>query len=150
MTGKVSWVSPLQGKRSRGSSAPRPGGLAGLAKARAQHHGQFWTPDAAAALVWRVAQQAMSGVDRPVHLIDTSAGIGRLLQFADPARHTVAGIDIDGEAIEGLASAAEAAGFSADFLCAGVEEVAPSGFDVALINPPFGLTLSSPVLEPYS
>lgn len=147
---RASWIAPLQGKRSLGSSAPRPGGLAGLAAARERHHGQFWTPDAAAALLWRIAEQAMSRLDRTIHLIDTSAGIGRLLQFADPSRHTVAGIDVDGEAIEGLAAAAEVAGFSADFLCAGLQEVRPSGFDVALLNPPFGLTLSAPTLESYS
>lgn len=144
------WIEPLRGRPSRGSSAPRPGSLAGLAAARALHVGQFWTPDAAAALLWRIAGQAMEGVARRVHLLDTSVGVGRLLQFADPARHTVAGVDVDGELIEGLSAAAEAAGFQADFLCAGLEEVSPSGFDCCLLNPAFGLTLSAPNMEPFS
>lgn len=144
------WTAILRERRSRGSSAPRPGGHAGLAAARAVHVGQFWTPDAAAALLWRIASEAMAGVTRPIHLIDTSVGVGRLLQFAQPGSHTVAGLDVDGELIDGLIQGAEAAGIEADFLCAGIEEVQPEGFDIALLNPPFGLTLQAPSLLPYS
>lgn len=145
-----SWTAPLQARKSRGAASERPGGHAGLAAARRIHVGQFWTPNRLAAVVWGIAGEAMDGSTRTVHLLDNSVGIGRLLQYADPQRHSVAGVDVDGEVIEALTDAAAAAGFSADFLCAGIEEVQPRGFDIALINPPFGLTLSAPSLRPYS
>lgn len=144
------WTAPLEGRQSRGSAAPRPGSLAGLHDSRRITVGQFWTPNSLALLVWRIAGQAMQGVEREIHLLDNSAGIGRLLQFAEHGVHTVAGIDIDGAAVSALQAAAAISEITSDFLCAGMEDVDPRGFDVCLANPPFGLTIEGPDLKPYS
>jgi|GEM_PF-4984160 len=38
----------------------------------------------------------IAGHDRRVSVLDNSEGAGRLLQFADPERHVVAGWNCDG------------------------------------------------------
>jgi hypothetical protein len=84
-----------------------------------------------------------------VALLDNSAGSGRLLQFADPARHQIHGVDVHGESLGLLAEAAEAAGFDCEFAEVGMEAIQPRGYGVGLINPPFSIPLSSPLLKPY-
>ncbi len=145
------WYAPLRQIRSLGSQASRPGSLAGLHQARQEHLSQFFTGDALAALVWRLAVELPSrGLDRMVSVLDNSVGAGRLLQHADPKRHRIAGADIHAPTIEALMLAAEAAGFDADFVAHGMEAIAPQHFDCAVINPPFSISLASPTLSPYS
>src|SRR5690606_5196869 len=67
-----------------------------------------------------------------------------------PGEHLVAGCDVHQESIDALISAAESAQLGADFIKAGMEEIAPADFDVALINPPFSLHLDSPMIQGYS
>lgn len=80
------WYDPLRAVESRGSRAERPGLLAGLAAARREHLGQFFTPDDVAALMWRIAEPAMNAAlgDKyrysKISVLDNSVGSGRLLQ----------------------------------------------------------------------
>ena len=84
-----------------------------------------------------------------VGILDNSVGSGRLLQFADPQKHLIAGFDVHEPSVEAVGAAALAGGFVADFIAGGLEEVRPSGFGVALINPPFSIRLESPLMEGY-
>ncbi len=145
------WYAPMRAVRSLGSQAKRPGSLAGLHQARQEHLSQFFTGDDLAQLVWRIAVEGPSqGLDRRISVLDNSVGAGRLLQFADPVRHMVAGVDIHEPTIAALMDAADAADLEADFVALGMEAVEPKGFDVAVANPPFSLRLDSPTLTPYS
>ncbi len=146
------WRQALRGRTSLGSQAKRPGSLAGLHAARLAHLGQFFTPDALAGWIWRMVVPALEralsrdGEGARVPLIDTSCGTGALLQFADPARHTLAGTDVHGPSVTALGDAAKAAGFQCHFSTVGMEQIDPTGFGVALINPPFSLHLEAPTL----
>lgn len=146
------WYSPLAQLQSKGSTVERPGSLAGLARARAQHQGQFFTGNDLARLVWRIVEpamdQAIQGTGMPVAILDNAVGSGRLLQFADPDRYVLGGMDVDERCISALQSASEAAGFDAQFVCAGMQACAPRQYGVALINPPFSVHLDAPSLQP--
>ncbi len=148
------WRHTLHSVASLGSRTRRPGSLAGLHAARREHLGQFFTPDPLAAWVWRMVRPALDralaadGEVYRVPILDSSCGTGALLQFADPARHELAGVDVHAPSVEGLSATAKAAGFHCQFSTVGMEQVATSGFGVALINPPFSLHLEAPTLVP--
>lgn len=149
------WQSELDRIASRGSTAQRPGGLAGLAAARREHHGQFFTPPALADYLWRYVEavQFVDYRDRPtdpgvISLFDSSCGTGRLFRNACPERHTLYGCDIDADAISALSAAANAAGFNSTFLNAGMERIRLPQATFGLLNPPFGINLQSPFLIP--
>ena len=148
------WYDALRGTSSRGSQAERPGSLAGLAAARRVHLGQFFTPDAVAQVMWRIINPAM---DYAMHrnkrsffsILDNSVGSGRLLQFADPAKHNLAGVDVDKSLLVDVSNVVKDAGFSCEFEACGMESIHPYGFDFCLINPPFSVHIESPLLQPY-
>jgi len=147
------WFAELLTRRSRGSESKRPGSLAGLAAARAQHEGQFFTPRALACLLWRIVRPAIDaaiareGEETKVSILDNTCGIGRLFFDADPKRHVLVGADVDVNAIKALSDAAARAGFEHDFRCAPLEQTYYRQVGVALLNPPFGITLQSPYLK---
>lgn len=145
------WFDTLRGIKSLGETSARPGSLAGLAEARKANLAQFFTPDAIADLMWQLVVPAaeVSAPGRKVTILDNSIGKGSLIQFADPERHAVAGMDVHGESIETLGHALEAAGIAHDLLCADMAQVHPKRFDVALANPPFSIHLQSVHLQPY-
>ncbi|MBA4372297.1 MAG: helicase [Thermodesulfovibrio sp.] len=147
----MSWYDNLRNIESRGSQADRPGSLANLSEARKVHMGQFFTPDAVAALMWRIVQPAMIRMygKRTVSILDNSIGTGRLLQYASPELHKLYGVDVDSGPLLSLGKAAQAAGFSCEFEACGMEAIRPRNIDVALINPPFSLHLESPLLKGY-
>lgn len=138
----------LEGYRSRGQTVEKATTLAGLHEARAAHAGQFWTPTSVARFAWALAARVDVPQTRRRTVLDTSIGSGRLVQFADPARDIVYGCDTDAAAVDALSANLGEAGFYYELLPAGLETVAPEGFDVALINPPYSIALQSPVLEP--
>lgn len=147
------WYAPLAARKGRGATAARPGSLAGLAAARREHEGQFFTPEPVARLMWQAAQPAFDACTkhrRIAHVLDNSVGSGRLLRFAYPSLHALYGVDTDAEAIAALSEAASTAGFTFDFLACGMQDITPTGFDVAVINPPFTIPLQSPWLSPYA
>jgi hypothetical protein len=147
------WRSNAHALRSKGSASPKACRLADLHAARIAHDGQFFTPAPLALWVWRMLQPAM---DRAlgatpggrVHVLDNSIGAGALLQFANPARHVLGGVDVDARAIDTLARDARAAGFACELSALGMERCRPRGFGVAVINPPFSLHLEAPTLTP--
>jgi hypothetical protein len=153
-----SWYNPLASVTSLGSRYEGARSHAGLHQARREHLGQFFTTDAIATFVWRIAEPAIDTAVRRarsshsgdrVALFDNSIGSARLFQFAEPSKHTLAGVDVHQESVDAVIAAAGVAGFHTDFLAAGMEEIRPAGFGVALINPPFSIHLESPQLEPY-
>jgi hypothetical protein len=149
-----SWYDALRGIESRGSQAERPGSLAGLAAARSVHLGQFFTPDAVALAMWQIVESAMEESFRSGHcgsfsILDNSVGSGRLLQYADPAKHRLCGVDVDAALLVEVGTVIEAAGFNCEFNPCGMDKIHPHGFDIALINPPFSVPIQSPQLAPY-
>jgi hypothetical protein len=145
------WYAPLAEREGRGRDV-RPGSLAGLAAARREGLGQFFSPPCVAAALWRLVEPSMTAAlienGGKIALLDTSVGTGRLLQFAHPQAHELHGCDVDGELIEALVEATEAAGFDVELVATGLESIRPQGYGVALINPPFSLPLQSPHLTP--
>lgn len=149
MESQQDWYAPLRSLTSRGSKTEVKGGLAGLHDARREHLGQFFTPDAIAAFMFGLVKHELDREAKhgKVSLLDTSVGSGRLLQFCDPAIHKVGGCDVDAEAIGEVQRVFEAAGFDCSFAHAGMEAINPMGWSVALLNPPFSVHLSSPLLQ---
>jgi hypothetical protein len=149
------WYRPLRQIQSLGCRYSRPSSLAGLHAARAAHHGQFFTPEPLARYVWSIAEPAMQRTLEKypggrIALFDNSIGTGRLIQFADPACHTLSGVDTHAASIAALAETADTAGFSSDFINCSMAEIQPRGYDIGLINPPFSLNLQSPFLQPFA
>ncbi|CAL8481023.1 SNF2-related protein [Caballeronia sp. S22] len=139
------WYEPLRAIRSLGSQAASIAHQGELAAARRQHLGQFFTPDAIAAFMWSF----VSGwkVNRLIRILDNSVGSGRLLQYADPERHAVYGVDVHADVIQQCQKVFEDGGFDCEFRQAGMEDIHPARFDIAIINPPFSIHLESPHLQ---
>lgn len=145
-----SWYEPLRALQSRGSRTKVVGGLAGLHEARATHLGQFWTPDALARFCWGLVETEVARVvekSGSASILDTSIGSGRLLQFCNPKVHRVGGCDVDAEVIVPVQQAFEAAGFDCKLVHCGMEEISPRGWSLAMVNPPFSVSLSAPTLQ---
>lgn len=139
------WYEPLRQIRSFCSQKSKIAHMGELAEQRRQHLGQFFTPDSVAAFMWRI----VSG--HAFHtILDNSIGSVRLIQFADPAKHAIYGVDVHAPTIEAVKQVLEQTGFAGDVICAGMQEIKPRGMDLALINPPFSIHLESPFLTPHS
>jgi hypothetical protein len=142
------WYAPLRALVSLGSQAAPVAHQGELHAARRHHLGQFFTPDAIAAFMWSFVGSWT--VPRRIKILDNSVGSGRLLQFANPERHAVYGIDVHDDVIAQCQKTFEAAGFECQFRHAGMEDIHPARFDIALINPPFSIHLESPHLKPLA
>jgi hypothetical protein len=137
------WYAPLRQLVSLGSRKSKIQNMGGLAAARKEHLSQFFTPDAVAAFMWSfVGHLAIKSV------LDNSIGSGRLLQFAEPGKHTLYGVDVHQDTVDEVKRVISEAGFECEILCAGMENVRPIGMCAALINPPFSITLESAGLKP--
>lgn len=150
----IDWYERLRGAKSLGMLTADPGSLAGLHEARRQHKGQFFTPDSIARFMWNLVDSQLEevyqkGEGSKVAVFDNSVGSGRLLQFCDPAKHVVGGVDVDADAIAAVQEVFEGAGFECDFRRAGMETIRARGWSVALINPPFSVMLNSVLMEPF-
>jgi hypothetical protein len=142
------WYAPLRAVVSLGSQAAPVAHQGELHAARRHHLGQFFTPDAIAAFMWSFVSSW--NIPRRIRILDNSVGSGRLLQFADPERHAVFGIDVHEDVIVQCQKTFEAAGFDCEFRRAGMEDIHPARLDIALINPPFSIHLESPHLKPLA
>lgn len=142
------WYEPLTKMVSLGKLASKPKQLGEFANVRKEHMGQFFTPTQVAKLMWKLATRGLPE-NHQFSVLDNSVGSARLLQFCDPNLHYIAGVDPHEDAIAAVQKVAEEAGFKCDFLKAGMEDINPSGFAIALINPPFSLHLESPTLQPF-
>lgn len=155
----MNWYDPLRNIQSRGSQADRPGSLAGLAARRREHQGQFFTPSGVAHLMWRIVEPAMemalfgntmTAARRRIAILDNSVGSARLLQYADPQKHELYGVDVDTELLVEVGKVVQAAGFHCEFEACGMEALRVDGFDVGLINPAFSVPLEAPTMEPFA
>lgn len=144
------WRRDLESIASLGSQDEGARRLADLHQARERHLGQFFTPLAVVKLMWRIAEEAFASISgkRKVRLLDNSVGTARMFHFADPASFMLAGVDVHQPVMEATQAAAEAAGFEAKFVSAGMQDVVVNHMDVALLNPPFSIQLESPHLQP--
>lgn len=148
-TGAKGWRDDLESLASLGSQDKGVSRLADLHEARKRHLGQFFTPLEVVSLIWRIAGEAFAPLTgkRSISLLDNSVGSARMFHFADPANFTLAGVDIHAPVMEATQAAAEAAGFTANFTAAGMQDVVVESFDCALINPPFSIHIDSPHLQ---
>lgn len=151
---KSEWYERLRGAKSLGLLTADPGSLAGLHEARRQHRGQFFTPDAVAAFMWALTATQLEvvyqkGEGSKVSVLDSSVGTGRLLQFCEPSKHIVGGVDVDADAVAAVQQVFEEAGFECDFRKAGMETVRASGWTLAILNPPFSVQLNSVLMEDF-
>lgn len=149
------WYAPLRRIPSLGSTAARPGGFAGLASARQHTLSQFFTPDPVARLLWSLVQPAIddlydNGNGRQAILLDNCFGSGRLFQFADPEHHRLYGIEVHQPHADAVGAAVEQAGFIGSIVAGAMEDHRANGFDIALINPPFNLSIDSPRAEAFA
>jgi hypothetical protein len=159
MTARLNWYAPLADVVSRGSQVDPVGGLAGLAAARAEHLGQFFTPLEVVRFLWQVTGLANAPepelYNRRGHwqIFDGAFGSGRMFALADPRVHALSGIEVDAAAAERVIAAAQDAGFvtglhvgsMVDYqLDATSRGYGRERFHVGLINPPFSLHFDSP------
>lgn len=136
------WYAPLRALVSLGSRKRKLANMGDLAAARREHLSQFFTPDVVAFWMWKfVADLDINSI------LDNSIGSGRLVQFADPAKHSIYGVDVHQDTVDEVKRVVSEVGFQCDILCAGMEMVRPRGMDVAIINPPFSVHLESAGLE---
>lgn len=137
-----SWYAPLRHLASLGSQKGKIKNMGELAAARKQHLSQFFTPDEVAAWMWAfVAHLDIKSI------LDNSIGSARLLQFADPAKHKLFGVDVHAATVDEVRRVVSEAGFKCEILCTGMENVRPVGMCAAIINPPFSITLESTGLK---
>lgn len=148
------WFAPLAAFPSLGQIVPKATTLGGLHAARESHLSQFWTPTPIARLMWALAEPAMERAQARlrarVSIFDNSIGCGRLVQFADPDRHFIGGLDVHAPPLEALSDRLKAAGFEFDLAHTSMTDIHPEGFNVAMINPPFSIPLVSPHLRAYA
>lgn len=141
-TQNVHWYTPLRKLASLGSRKSKLRNMGDLAAARRVHLSQFFTPDDAAAWMWQFVARLPV-----VSLLDNSIGSARLLQFAEPGKHTLYGVDVHSDTVDEVKRVVSEAGFECEILCAGMENIRPIGFDCSLVNPPFSITLESTGLK---
>lgn len=136
------WYAPLRQLASLGSQRSKIKDMGDLAAQRRQTLSQYFTPDQVAAWMWSfVGHLAITSV------LDNSVGSARLLQFAEPGKHKLFGVDVHAGTVEEVKRVVSEAGFECEILCAGMESVRPVGMCAALINPPFSITLESTGLK---
>jgi hypothetical protein len=146
------WYAELADLESKGSKVDPIGGLAGLARAREQHQGQFFTPLALVEFMWKVTGLFEVDEGSTVSIFDNSFGSGRMFAFANPDTHTLSGVEVDGPLALLVQAATEKAGFERDLEIGSMDEyrlASGDRFDIGLVNPPFSITLDSPCVEPF-
>jgi len=143
------WNSTLLNVISKGASTERPGSLGRLAATRAITQSQFWTPLWLAEACWKIINHNTDSNKR-YRVLDNSMGSGRLLSFATPEQWEVCGLDTDETLISSAQTLLNEAGFVYD-VCAGSMANVTNlpAVSIAVINPPFSITLQSPHLTPY-
>lgn len=138
----------LDALASRGSQTEKASRLADLHSKRGETLSQFFTPAWIVKAMWALVAPAFKKDER-YRLLDNSVGAASMFRCADPERHTLHGIDVDGELMASLVEHLDGAGFECDFQAIPMEDVLLGEYSAALINPPFSITLLSPHLQPY-
>lgn len=146
---QTSWRRRLEEIQSLGSQDKGVSSLSELHEARRRHLGQFFTPLKYVKLMWQIATQFIpADAGRKIKLLDNSIGTGRLLHFAEAERHEIYGFDAHEPVVRSVQTAMDEAGFQGQVIWCGMQDASPIGMDIALINPPFSISLSSPNLDP--
>lgn len=146
----MQWRNNLEAIKSLGSQDNGVRSLADLHDARKRHLSQFFTPLSVVEMMWKIASQSFHHRKvGAINLLDSSIGSARLMHFATPDKFSIAGVDIHREVVTAVIAEAEAAGFDASILCAGMQDVRPTGYDIALLNPPFSIAIESAALSAY-
>ncbi len=140
------WRAVSEQLTSKGQTTAKATSLADLHRRRSETEGQFYTPDWIALAIGALLRPLLPS--RQISVVDTSVGSARLLGWLTPEMASLAGCDIDARCIEAVSADAAAAGFAYTFLCEPLETITAERFDLAIINPAFGLTLGSPLMEP--
>lgn len=136
------WYAPLRNLASLGSLRSKIRHMGDLAEQRRQTLSQYWTPDELASWMW-----SFIGHLDITSILDNSVGSARLLQFAEPGKHKLFGVDVHAGTVDEVRRVVSAAGFECEILCTGMENVRPVGICAAIINPPFSITLESTGLK---
>lgn len=136
------WYAPLRNLASLGSLRSKIRHMGDLAEQRRQTLSQYWTPDELASWMW-----SFIGHLDITSILDNSVGSARLLQFAEPGKHKLFGVDVHAGTVDEVRRVISEAGFECEVLCTGMENVRPVGMCAALINPPFSITLESTGLK---
>lgn len=144
----MTWLSASKEIVAKGVTAKKATCLGDLHRRRQEAEGQFFTPTWVSKEIWRILKSSLPS-EGNITVADTSIGSGRLLEHAPTDRAMLYGVDTDDRCIEALRDEAAAAGIHYEFLTGGLEDLHISGFSIAVINPPFSITLQSPNLEPY-
>lgn len=145
--GAFNW-SMLDDLASRGSQAKKAARMADLHEKRLETLSQFFTPAWVVEAAWSFISTAFVPGER-YRLLDNSIGAASMFRFADPAVHTLHGIDVDQELIAKVTEQLDHAGFECDIQAIPMEDAILGKYSAALINPPFSITLSSPYLTAY-
>lgn len=150
---EVDWRSRSVGIRSKGSTAPKARRLAELSGRRQIHQGQFFTPLWVAWGIWHLISPAIGEAlsrneGARVAVLDNSVGSGVMFSGANPESIELYGNDVDEGCVNALAQDAQEAGFRYVLEPVGLEQIACRRMGIALINPPFGLNIQSPLLAP--
>lgn len=144
----MSWLTHSKHITSKGLTSKKVSRMADLAQRRKETEGQFFTPSWVAAGMTSLVTPLMAQTHRKISLMDNSVGSGRLLANAHPDKHILFGCDVDERVIDTLSQDAQDAGFIHTFYNDGMENINANHIDVALINPPFSITLASPNMLP--
>jgi hypothetical protein len=147
----MTWLGSAADIASKGSTAKKAGSLAGLHTRRRETKGQFFTDGWIGEGIWSVLNSlvASTSESRPLSVVDTSIGSGRLLANANTERCRLFGLDVDERCIQALSGDADEAGLNYQFEVGRLEDLEMRGFDIAVINPPFSLTVQSPLMTAY-
>ena len=134
---------------SKGLAAPKASSLADLHRRRTQSEGQFFTPRWIAHGIWSMLKPNLNATDTPFPIIDTSIGNGRLIEPIDCANTHIYGLDTDARCIAALNRTASLPDQLRRFDTGRFEDLSLNGFAIAIINPPYSLTIASPLMRPY-
>ncbi|WP_298151127.1 SNF2-related protein [Flavobacterium sp.] len=138
------WYLPMRSWRSKGSKKIEIRHISDLAKARAMHHGQFFTPDDLVHWIWSY----LTNLDI-TSVFDNSIGSGRLVQLCDPQKHFILGCDTDPLVLDALRTCLNNGGFRYDIKHESMANISGTGIDLAIINPPYSVHLESPAMKNY-
>lgn len=148
----MGWLETAQDLLSKGQQSRKAESLADLHRRREETQSQYFTPRWVGAGIWQALGASITkaaGEDGQVAVVDTSVGCGRLLADGPIEYCEFYGLDTDERCIDALTKAT--AGLHADFQFASgaLENLRLRNMGLAIINPPFSLTLQSPLMDAY-
>ncbi len=149
----MNWRNISRNIESKGLVVDKATSLADLHRRRRETQAQYFTPEWVSKGIWQVFSAIMDSAkaNEVTHftVLDNAVGSGRLFEGAPVGDLSLYGLDIDSRCIDALSKDAEQAGLCYEFVEGGMEDLTASGFQFAVINPPYSVHLESPNLTPY-